>query len=64
MTTKQAKARRKALGLNLEKLAVRIGVTGPTLWRWEEGRATPHRIMLARWEEALGEAEKKLPISA
>ena len=49
---------RTRLGLTQEKLAARLGVTFPTINRWENGRANPSPLALKQIEDllaALGE---------
>lgn len=35
------RAQRERLGLSREALARRIGVSPPTIWRWETGKSAP-----------------------
>lgn len=44
---------RQEMKLTQEKLAVRIGVTFPTLNRWENGRATPSPLAMEKIKELL-----------
>jgi putative transcriptional regulator len=44
---------RNRLGLTQEKLAARLGVTFPTINRWENGRATPSPLALRQIEALL-----------
>jgi transcriptional regulator with XRE-family HTH domain len=44
---------RTRLGLTQEKLAVRLGVTFPTINRWENGRANPSPLALKQIEDLL-----------
>lgn len=44
---------RKRLGLTQEQLAARIGVTFPTINRWENGRTTPSPLALRTIVELL-----------
>lgn len=49
---------RTRLGLTQEKFAARLGVTFPTINRWENGRAKPSPLALKQLEDllaALGE---------
>lgn len=46
---------RNRLGLTQEKMAARLGVTFPTINRWENGRAKPSPLALKRIEELLGD---------
>ena len=40
-------------GLTQEKFAARLGVTFPTINRWENGRAKPSPLAMQRLEELL-----------
>ena len=44
---------RKRTGLTQEKFAVRLGVTFPTINRWENGRARPSPLALQRIKDLL-----------
>jgi transcriptional regulator with XRE-family HTH domain len=44
---------RNRLGLTQEKLAARLGVTFPTINRWENGRARPSPLALKQIEDLL-----------
>lgn len=44
---------RTRLGLTQEKLAARLGVTFPTINRWENGRANPSPLALKQIEALL-----------
>lgn len=44
---------RSRLGLTQEKLAARLGVTYPTINRWENGRANPSPLALRQIEDLL-----------
>jgi putative transcriptional regulator len=46
---------RHRLGLTQEKMAARLGVTFPTINRWENGRAKPSPLALKRIEDLLGD---------
>ena len=50
---------RSRLGLTQEKLAARLGVTFPTINRWENDRATPSPLALKRIEDLLAELGAK-----
>ena len=41
---------RKKLGLTIEELAVKIGVTVKTIYRWENEETKPHRTFLKAME--------------
>jgi transcriptional regulator with XRE-family HTH domain len=42
---------RGRLGLTQEKFAAKVGVTFPTINRWENGRAKPSPLALQRLED-------------
>lgn len=44
---------RERLGLTQEKLAARLGVTFPTINRWENGRTKPSPLAMQRLQEIL-----------
>jgi putative transcriptional regulator len=44
---------RHRLGLTQEKLAARLGVTFPTINRWENGRTKPSPLAMQRLQEIL-----------
>jgi putative transcriptional regulator len=44
---------RRRTGLTQEKFAAKLGVTFPTINRWENGRATPSPLAMQRIEELL-----------
>lgn len=44
---------RTRLGMTQEKLAARLGVTFPTINRWENGRAKPSPLALKQIEDLL-----------
>lgn len=44
---------REKLGLTQEKFAARIGVTFPTINRWENGKVKPSPLALKQIEELL-----------
>ncbi len=41
---------RKKLGLTVEELAVKVGVTAKTIYRWETNSVKPHRTFLKTME--------------
>jgi DNA-binding XRE family transcriptional regulator len=41
-------AGRNRLGLTLDEFGRDLGVSGMTVWRWEQGRSLPHR---KRWND-------------
>ena len=49
------RAIRKRTGLTQEKFAARLGVTFPTISRWENGRARPSPLAMQKIEELLRE---------
>lgn len=54
---------RRRLGLTQEKLAAELGVTFPTVNRWENGRVRPSPLALQRLEalvRSLGDAGEDL----
>lgn len=46
---------RQRLGLTQEKLAAKLGVTSPSVNRWENGRAKPSPLALKQIEDLLRE---------
>ena len=44
---------RERIGLTQEKFAAKLGVTYPTINRWENGRAKPSPLAMKRIEELL-----------
>ena len=44
---------RDRMGLTQEKFAARLGVTFPTINRWENGRAKPSPLAMQKIEELL-----------
>ena len=44
---------RKITGLTQEKFAAKLGVTFPTINRWENGRTTPSPLAMKQIEEML-----------
>ena len=44
---------RKRTGLTQEKFAAKLGVTFPTINRWENGRAKPSPLAMQKIEELL-----------
>jgi len=44
---------RQRMGLTQEKFAAKLGVTYPTINRWENGRAKPSPLAMKRIEEFL-----------
>ena len=45
---------RGRMGLTQEKFAAKLGVTFPTINRWENGRARPSPLAMQKIEELLG----------
>ncbi len=41
---------RKKLGITIEELAVKVGVTATTIYRWENSKVKPHRSFLKTME--------------
>lgn len=50
---------RKRTGLTQEKFAARLGVTFPTINRWENGRARPSPLAMQKIEEVLRTMEDR-----
>ena len=50
---------RQRTGLTQEKFAARLGVTFPTINRWEKGRSKPSPLALKRIEELLRDLGQK-----
>jgi putative transcriptional regulator len=48
---------RTRMGLTQEKFAARVGVTFPTINRWENGRAKPSPLALKQIQALLGELD-------
>lgn len=46
---------RKAADVSMAEVAEAVGVTEPTIWRWEEGISRPRGAAAIRWAELLGE---------
>jgi len=46
---------RNRLGLTQEKMAARLGVTFPTINRWENGRARPSPLALRQIQDLLAD---------
>lgn len=51
---------RKAQGLTLDALAGLLGVSKPTVWAWEQGKARPAQERIAALAERLGVVEEEL----
>lgn len=51
---------RKERGLTLSQLGDRLGVSKPTVWAWEKGKARPLDSRIAAIAEALGAAREEL----
>ena len=52
-TARLVRELRRRLDLTQEKFAAELGVTFPTVSRWENGRARPSPLALRRLEELL-----------
>ena len=50
---------RKRIGLTQEKFAARLGVTFPTINRWENGRTKPSPLAMQRIEELLRSMDER-----
>jgi len=62
-TSRLVRALRERMGLTQEKFAAKLGVTYPTINRWENGRAKPSPLALKQIEDlarSLGERGKDL----
>ena len=51
---------RKSKGMTLEAVARELGVSKPTVWAWEQGRARPSPERFARIAELFGLGESRL----
>ena len=51
---------RKERGLTLAQIADAIGVSKPTVWAWEHGKARPIAERLGKLAEALGVTDEEL----
>jgi len=47
--------RRVAIGLSQEVVGLRLGVSGATICRWENGAICPNLSMTRAWDDALFE---------
>lgn len=54
---------RQALGLTQKKFAAQLGVTFPTLNRWENGHATPSPLALKQIETLLNQLSESPDVS-
>ena len=52
-TNRLVKGIRERMGLTQEKFAAKLGVTYPTINRWENGRAKPSPLAMKQIEELL-----------
>lgn len=57
------RAIRQAAGLSMDQLATAIGVTKPTLWRWEQRKHRPRGIAAVRWARLLEDLARTSPAS-
>lgn len=55
---------RREAGLTLADVAIRLGVSKPTVWAWEKGKARPLPERMAAIAEALGAAPNDLTEAA
>ena len=46
---------RKAAGLSIGEVAKHVGVSTPTIWKWEEGIHSPRGDAGRRWADLLAE---------
>ena len=44
---------RKKYNLSREDLASKVGVSTQTIWRWENTRAKPHKVLQAKLEKIM-----------
>jgi len=51
---------RNRTGLTQEKFAAKLGVTFPTINRWENGRAKPSPLAMQRIEDLIGSMGDKV----
>lgn len=49
--------------ISINALLKNAGVSGTTIWRWEQGETEATPITLAKIKDALAEAEAKMPVS-
>lgn len=49
--------RRRSLGVSIEQLAVMLGVSGATMYRWERMKSKPNRHSEVAWNTALDAIE-------
>lgn len=54
---------RQALGLTQKKFAAQLGVTFPTLNRWENGHATPSPLALKQIETLLNQLSESSDVA-
>ena len=47
--------------VSVNALLKRAGVSGTTLWRWENGKGKAHPVTLAKIKDALAAAEAEAP---
>jgi len=45
--------KRQHLGMRVEDVAFRVGVTASTVYRWESGKTWPHRMFMNRLKKVL-----------
>ncbi len=53
------RALREAYGLSIGEIASVVGVTKPTIWRWESGKHRPRGEAGARWGELIDDLERR-----
>lgn len=51
---------RKARGLSMAQVAAQLGVSKPTVWAWEQGKARPVETRLEALAQALGVSREEL----
>lgn len=52
------RAIRKAAKVSMSEVASAVGVSEPTVWRWEEGRTRPRGAPAVRWAALLADLQK------
>ncbi len=52
---------RRASGLTMSEVATAVGVSEPTICRWEQGQSRPRGIPAVRWADLLTELDGRKP---
>lgn len=55
------RAIRRAAGLSMSEVASAVGVSEPTICRWETGNSRPRGIAAVRWADLLAELSRSTP---